>query len=78
MSEEVFTNCTNAGPVSVYVKDGKIIRIRPLAAEERDFKPWTIEANGHKYTPARQSSTSPLTSMRSGKGCIQRTGSDIP
>ena len=59
MSEEVFTNCTNAGPVSVYVKDGKIVRIRPLAAEERDFKPWTIEANGHKYTPARKFNLSP-------------------
>jgi len=59
MSEEVFTNCTNAGPVSVYVKDGKIIRIRPLAAEERDFKPWTIEANGHKYTPARKFNLAP-------------------
>ena len=25
MSEEVFTNCTNAGPMSVYVKDGKVV-----------------------------------------------------
>ena len=59
MSEEVFTNCTNAGPISVYVKDGKIIRIRPLSAEKKDFRPWTIEANGRKYTPARKFNLSP-------------------
>jgi molybdopterin guanine dinucleotide-containing S/N-oxide reductase-like protein len=59
VSEGVFTNCTNAGPISVYVKDGKIIRIRPLAAEERDFKPWTLEVDGHKYTPARKFNLAP-------------------
>jgi hypothetical protein len=25
--EKVFTNCTNNGPISVYVKNGKIVRI---------------------------------------------------
>ncbi|MEW6667160.1 MAG: molybdopterin-dependent oxidoreductase [Thermodesulfobacteriota bacterium] len=59
MSEQVFTNCTNAGPVSVYVKDGKVIRIRPLVADEKDFKPWTIEASGKRYTPARKFNLSP-------------------
>jgi len=59
MSEEVFTNCTNAGPISVYVKDGKVVRIRPLSAEKKDFRPWTIEANGRKYTPARKFNLSP-------------------
>jgi len=59
MSEEVFTNCTNAGPISVYVKDGKVIRIRPLVAQEKDFRPWTLEANGRKYTPARKFNLSP-------------------
>ena len=59
MSEHVFTNCTNAGPVSVYVKDGKVVRIRPLVADQRDFKPWTIEANGNKYTPPKKFNLSP-------------------
>jgi molybdopterin guanine dinucleotide-containing S/N-oxide reductase-like protein len=59
VSEEVFTNCTNAGPISVYVKDGKITRIRPLAAEERDFKPWTFEVDGRKYTPAKKFNLAP-------------------
>jgi hypothetical protein len=34
MSEKVYTNCTNAGPISVYVKDGNVVRIRPLVADE--------------------------------------------
>ena len=36
MTTRVFTNCTNAGPVSVYVEDGKVVRVRPLAA----YGPW--------------------------------------
>jgi hypothetical protein len=43
MSEVIFTNWANDRPISVYVKDGRIIRIQPLAAGERDFKPWSIE-----------------------------------
>ena len=49
MAEQVFTNCLIAGPVSVYVKDGRITRVRPLMIDERDFKPWTIDAGGKKY-----------------------------
>ncbi|MEE9418726.1 MAG: molybdopterin-dependent oxidoreductase, partial [Desulfatiglandaceae bacterium] len=59
MSEQVFTNCTNAGPISVYVRDGKVVRIRPLVAEANDFTPWTIEANGKKYTPPKKFALSP-------------------
>ena len=59
MSEEVFTNCTNSGPVSVYVKDGKIIRIRPLVADENDYQPWTIESAGRKFSPPKKPTLSP-------------------
>jgi molybdopterin guanine dinucleotide-containing S/N-oxide reductase-like protein len=59
MAESVFTNCTNAGPVSVYVRDGKVVRIRPLIADTKDFKPWTIEAGGKKYSPPRKFNLSP-------------------
>jgi len=41
--ERVYTGCANEGPISVYVIDGKVIRIRPLTAEENDFHPWTIK-----------------------------------
>ena len=59
MPEEVFTNLTNSGPVSVYVTDGKITRIRPLVADENDFKPWTIESGGRKFSPPKKPTLSP-------------------
>ncbi|MBW1997313.1 MAG: molybdopterin-dependent oxidoreductase [Deltaproteobacteria bacterium] len=59
MSEKVFTNCTNAGPISVYVRDGKVVRIRPLVAMEEDFKPWKIEADGRAYSPPPKFNLSP-------------------
>ena len=53
MSEQVFTNLTNCGPVSVYVNDGVVTRIRPLVADdEAEFRPWVIEADGKKYSPS--------------------------
>jgi len=51
--EKVFTSCTGGGPVSVYVKDGKITRIRPLQVDPDDLKPWVIEAGGKKYSPPK-------------------------
>ncbi|MFC1869528.1 molybdopterin-dependent oxidoreductase, partial [Thermodesulfobacteriota bacterium] len=59
MSEKVYTNCTNAGPVSVYVIDGKVVRVRPLVADEQDFKPWTINAGATSYTPPKKINLSP-------------------
>jgi trimethylamine-N-oxide reductase (cytochrome c) len=59
VSTEVFTSCTNAGPISVYVDDGKIVRIRPLVAEQADFRPWTIEAGGRRYSPPKKFNVSP-------------------
>ena len=55
--EKVYTNLTNGGPVSVYVKDGVITRIRPLQIPETDFpKPWVIVGNdGKKYSLQRRS-----------------------
>ncbi len=53
MSEQVFTNLTNGGPISVYVKDGKITRIRPMQIPEEEYKPWVIEADGKKYSPPK-------------------------
>ena len=60
MAEKVYTNCTNSGPVSVYVKDGKIVRIRPLVADEDDFRPWVIEAGGKKYSPPKKFNLAPM------------------
>ena len=61
MSEQVFTNLTNCGPVSVYVNDGVVTRIRPLVADdEADFKPWVIEADGKKYSPPKKFNLAPM------------------
>ncbi len=56
---KVYTNCTNSGPISVYVDKGKVVRVRPLVAEDKDFKPWTIDADGHRYTPEKKFNLGP-------------------
>jgi molybdopterin guanine dinucleotide-containing S/N-oxide reductase-like protein len=61
MSEQVFTNCTVGGPISVYVKDGKIVRVRPLVIDEKDLKPWTIEAHGRNFSPHKKVTLAPFT-----------------
>jgi len=60
MAEKVFTNCTNCGPVSVYVKDGQVVRVRPLVAKDEHFKPWTIEAGGKSYSPPKKFNLAPM------------------
>ena len=59
--EKMFTNMTGGGPVSVYVEDGRITRVRPLQIPEEDFpKPWSIEASdGKTYTPPKAFRLSP-------------------
>lgn len=49
-----YTNGTNGGPIFVYVKDGKIIRITPMEFDDDDAPSWTIEARGKKFTPPRK------------------------
>jgi len=56
-----YTSNTNGGPVFVYVKDGKIIRITPIEFEKGDAKPWTIKARGKSFTPPRRTTISPYT-----------------
>ena len=53
--EKMFVNLTNGGPVSVYVVDGKVTRIRPLQIPEKDFpKAWEITgSDGKKYSPPK-------------------------
>ncbi len=52
MEQEFFT-LTGGGPLSVYVKDGKVVRVRPMQVPQEEYKPWTIEAGGKKYSPPR-------------------------
>src|SRR5580658_5331291 len=54
-----YCNMTNGGPVFVYVKDGKIIRLTPIDLTEEDGAAWTIEAKGVKLTPPRKTTLAP-------------------
>ena len=54
-----YCNMTNGGPVFVYVKDGKIIRMTPIDFGDDDPPPWTIEARGLKLTPPRKTTLAP-------------------
>lgn len=49
-----YTNNTNGGPVFVYVKNDKIIRITPIEFDDTDAQPWTIQARGKSFTPPRK------------------------
>ncbi|MFC1932055.1 molybdopterin-dependent oxidoreductase [Chloroflexota bacterium] len=55
-----YVNNSNAGPVFVYVKDGKIIRMTPIEFDDSDAQSYTIEARGRKFTPPRKCTISPF------------------
>jgi Pyrogallol hydroxytransferase large subunit-like, domain 1/Molybdopterin oxidoreductase len=54
-----YCNMTNGGPVFVYVKDGKIIRMTPIDLTESDGASWTIRARGLDLTPPRKTTLAP-------------------
>ena len=54
-----YCNMTNGGPVFIYVKDGKIIRMTPIDLADDDGESWTIEAKGVKLTPPRKTTLAP-------------------
>lgn len=54
-----YCNMTNGGPVFVYAKDGKIVRMTPIEFNETDPQPWTIKARGLKMTPPRKTTLAP-------------------
>ncbi|MDP2916476.1 MAG: molybdopterin-dependent oxidoreductase [Dehalococcoidia bacterium] len=60
MAEEIFTNCTVGGPILVHVRDGRIVRIRPLIYNETDAPSWTIKARGRQFSPPRKAAISPF------------------
>ena len=49
-----YTSNTNGGPVFVYVRDGRILRITPIEFDDDDAEPWTIEARGRPLHAAAQ------------------------
>lgn len=60
MSEKILTSCTVGGPIYVHVREGKIVRIRPLVYDETDASSWAIQARGQKFTPMRKAAIAPF------------------
>ncbi|MBW2028715.1 MAG: hypothetical protein JRJ31_06530, partial [Deltaproteobacteria bacterium] len=58
---EKLTNGTTGGPVFVYVKDGRIIRVTPMDFDDKDAPSWTIEARGQTFSPPRKTTLSPYS-----------------
>ena len=54
-----YCNMTNGGPVFVYVKDGRIVRMTPIDFDDTDPQPWTIRARGMNFTPPRKTTLAP-------------------
>ena len=57
--ETRYCNMANGGPLSVYVKDGKIVRVTPIIFDDKDPQPWSIKAKGKIFTPPRRTSLAP-------------------
>ena len=71
-----YTSNTNGGPVFVYVKDGKIIRITPIEFDDEDAQPWTIRARG-RSSRRRARRRSAATRWPGSRWSIRRTACSI-
>ena len=54
-----YTTITNGGPLHVYVRDGKIVRLTPLEITDEDAPSWEVEARGHTFKPQRRTTVAP-------------------
>lgn len=54
-----YTTNTNGGPLFVYVKAGRIVRMTPIDLDDSDAPSWTIRARGHSFTPKRRGFINP-------------------
>jgi molybdopterin guanine dinucleotide-containing S/N-oxide reductase-like protein len=54
-----YTSGTVGGPVFVYVKDDKILRITPIEFDDEDAPSWSIKARGKTFTPPRRTTLAP-------------------
>ena len=52
------TMLTNGGPLFVYVKNDKIVRLTPIEFDAGDAPGWTITARGRRFTPRRLATVS--------------------
>ena len=57
--ETRYCNMANGGPLFVYVRDGKIVRMTPIVFDGDDPQPWSIRAKGKTFTPPRKTTLAP-------------------
>ena len=72
-----YCNMTNGGPVFVYVKDGKIMRMTPIDFDASDPPPWTIRARGLEAHAAAQDHAWRRTARTPSRSSIRPTGCSI-
>ena len=65
--EKICTNLTIGGPVQVYVRDGRISRVRPLVLADEDAASWSIEAGGRQFSPYRKACVAPFTMVEKSR-----------
>lgn len=53
------TMMTNGGPLFVYVKEGRIVRVTPINFDDTDAVGWSISARGKTFEPRRQATVAP-------------------
>jgi len=55
-----YVNNTNGGPLFVYVKNDRIIRITPIEFDDVEDAPsWSVTARGRTFTPPRRTTVAP-------------------
>jgi molybdopterin guanine dinucleotide-containing S/N-oxide reductase-like protein len=54
-----YTTNTNGGPLHVYVKDDKIVRMTPIVFDDTDAESYSIKARGKEFKPDRRSHINP-------------------
>lgn len=54
-----FATCTNGGPLFVYVKAGRIVRVTPIEFDADDAQGWEIQARGRTFRPQRRALVAP-------------------
>ena len=58
---KTYINGTTGGPVRVYVRAGRIIRITPIELDHTDAPSWKIHARGRTFTPPRKTTLAPYS-----------------
>ena len=65
--DKICTNLTVGGPVQVSVRDGKIVRVRPLVLNDEDAASWTIKVGDKEFSPFRKACVAPFTMVEKSR-----------